>query len=181
MKFNKKMLLTMVGVVVIGTSFNLLYNYDLNAKESTEIDVVAQQELDIPIAPSDTQEPMTAVSGNWGTSTWIFDDTTGELSIDEGQLGAVANAPWKGTPPQILAGNITSIVFLNEVVIPTNSTGLFQGLTNLTRIEGAELLNTSNVTSMADMFSGLLKLEFIDLSNFDTSSVTTMASMFKGA
>ena len=38
--------------------------------------------------------------------------------------------------------------------------------------------NTSNVTSMDDMFNGCNKLTSIDLSSFDTSNVTTMENMF---
>ena len=39
-------------------------------------------------------------------------------------------------------------------------------------------LDTSNITSMYDMFSGCSSLQTLDLSNFDTSKVTNMSYMF---
>jgi surface protein len=41
-------------------------------------------------------------------------------------------------------------------------------------------LNTSNVTTMSDMFRGCNKLTSLDLSNFNTAKVTNMSSMFYG-
>jgi surface protein len=41
-------------------------------------------------------------------------------------------------------------------------------------------LNTSNVTTMRNMFSSMQFVEELDLSNFDTSKVTSFNSMFSG-
>ena len=49
---------------------------------------------------------------------------------------------------------------------------------SLTEIDGLELLDTSGVTSMHDMFYDCWGLTTLDLSNFDTSSVTNMNYMF---
>ena len=49
---------------------------------------------------------------------------------------------------------------------------------SLTEIDGLELLDTSGVTSMHDMFYDCWGLTTLDLSNFDTSSVTDMNYMF---
>ena len=40
-------------------------------------------------------------------------------------------------------------------------------------------LNTSNVTTMTNMFENCSKLTKLDVSNFDTSNVTTMNAMFR--
>ena len=50
----------------------------------------------------------------------------------------------------------------------------------MTTIEGLEFLNTSEVTSMNDMFHGCNKLTSLDLSNFNTAKVTEMIAMFNG-
>ena len=59
-----------------------------------------------------------------------------------------------------------------------NSSYEFSNLNNLERIDGMELVDTSNVTNMGDMFSNCESLEQIDVSNFDTSNVTNMQNMF---
>ena len=51
-------------------------------------------------------------------------------------------------------------------------------LKNVTSIEGLENLNTSIVTNMNSMFSGLESLTELDLSSFDTRNVTNTAYMF---
>ena len=56
--------------------------------------------------------------------------------------------------------------------------GAFTNCSNLTSFAGG---NTENVTSMAEMFSGLVNLTSLDLSSFDTSNVTSMKEMFQGA
>ena len=61
---------------------------------------------------------------------------------------------------------------------PTTTYRWFCGMNNLTKIEGMEYLNTSEVTNMAVMFTSLSKLESLDLSHLNTEKVTTMSSMF---
>lgn len=55
---------------------------------------------------------------------------------------------------------------------------LFYRCSKLETISGLSNLNTSNVTTMEDMFCWCDKLKSIDLSNFKTSKVTSMKSMF---
>ena len=59
-----------------------------------------------------------------------------------------------------------------------NSSYLFYNFSKLTEIENISLLDTSNVTSMYQMFYECRSLTSLDLSNFDTSQVTNMVSMF---
>ena len=64
---------------------------------------------------------------------------------------------------------------------PTNMSRMFYG-SNLTDDMMAQFMpyfpNTSNVTSMSDMFASCTSLTSLDLSNFDTSKVTNMEYMF---
>ena len=59
-----------------------------------------------------------------------------------------------------------------------NLVGLFYYCQNLEHIEGLENLNTSEVTSMRNMFQSCEKLTTLDLSHFDTGKVTDMTYMF---
>lgn len=54
----------------------------------------------------------------------------------------------------------------------------FMGFTKLREIENIKVLNTSQVTSMWNMFAGCTELTSLDLSSFDTSNVTDMWGMF---
>lgn len=56
----------------------------------------------------------------------------------------------------------------------------FRDMTHLKAITGLEYLNTSEVKSMYDMFSGCSSLTAVDLSHFETSKVKNMSEMFMG-
>ena len=77
-------------------------------------------------------------------------------------------------------GDVTKVVFDSSFANarPTSTSNWFLEMENLTTITGLEYLNTSEVTTMAGMFSTCSKLTSIDLSHFDTGNVTDMNSMF---
>ena len=64
------------------------------------------------------------------------------------------------------------------VVANYNSEYLFYIFSKLTEIENLNLLDTSNVTDMREMFSNCTNLTSLDVSKFDTSQVTDMSAMF---
>ncbi len=68
----------------------------------------------------------------------------------------------------------------NGIKANEDSSWLFQGFTNVTKIEGLENLDTSNVINMKYMFCNMTNLQELDLSSFDTSNVTNMSEMFQG-
>ena len=70
----------------------------------------------------------------------------------------------------------TLIIFENPIKI--SSWDITTGK-NLTEIRGLNLVDTSNVTSMYNMFYDCSKLTSLDVSNFDTSSVTGMRFAFR--
>ena len=98
--------------------------------------------------------------------------------------------------------SVTMVVCGDNVVLPTNSSGLFRyikakeidlstadtsGVTDMTSMfyecSNLERLNisgfdTSHVTSMSQMFSNCPKLKDVDLNGFDTSNVKRMDWMF---
>ena len=61
---------------------------------------------------------------------------------------------------------------------PKSTIQWFYGATSLTEITGLQYLNTSEVTSMQEMFFNCGSLTSLDLSSFDTGSVTNMGWMF---
>ena len=61
----------------------------------------------------------------------------------------------------------------------TNGNGMFAYLDNVSTLDLSGL-DTSNMTSMSEMFYNSKSLTNIDLSGFDTSKVVTMANMFEG-
>ena len=96
----------------------------------------------------------------------------------------------KGTDVVIYA-SLTS--FSGKINLPNNANHLFSKMdganadstdsahvfSKCTRVDGLDLLDTSNVTDMSYMFDGALSLVSLDLSIFNTQNVTAMQGMFK--
>lgn len=122
------------------------------------------------------------------TASWVrWDAPTGTLSFHRGATkpeGVNILALGTGTSPDwgTYAAEIKKVVFKAGFRGETHWTcsNWFNGCTNLTRIEGIENLNTSNVKNMSGMFAKCSNLETLDLSHFNTENVTTMAQMFYG-
>ena len=78
--------------------------------------------------------------------------------------------------------NATSVVFNSAfaAVRPTNTSNWFEGMAQVTSIQGMENLNTRDVTKMDYMFRGCEELGSIDLSHFRTDCVRSMTGMFQG-
>ncbi len=64
------------------------------------------------------------------------------------------------------------------VVANYNSEYLFYEFSKLTEIENLNLLDTSQATSVYDMFTNCINLTNLDVSKFNTSSITKMSFMF---
>ena len=75
---------------------------------------------------------------------------------------------------------IQSVVFDDSFVNcrPTSTSYWFAGATTLNSITGLSNLNTSEVTSMSNMFYNCVSLGSLDLSGFNTDNVTDMSAMF---
>ena len=74
---------------------------------------------------------------------------------------------------------ILHIMFDNDIIYGNSDSGLlFSQFTNLSKINNINLLNTSKVTYMGDMFYNCSNLTSLDLSSFDTSNVLQMGYMF---
>ena len=58
--------------------------------------------------------------------------------------------------------------------------GLFYKCSSLTTIIGLDKLNTTNITSMKNMFYNCTSLQSLDLSNWNVSNVSDISGMFEG-
>ena len=72
---------------------------------------------------------------------------------------------------------ITNVVFEDQIV-PISTCNWFNDCTKLTTIESIANLDTSNVTTMKNMFKNCSSLTTINVNNFDTSKVINMGWLF---
>ena len=122
------------------------------------------------------------------TASWVrWDAPTGTLSFHRGATKPVGDNILDlgyGNYPNwdTHAAEIKKVVFKAGFRDETHTTcsKWFSGCTNLTRIEGIENLNTSNVKYMNEMFGQCSNLETLDLSHFNTEKVGNMSNMFNG-
>ena len=129
------------------------YNGDLwNSKQSTVTKIVFQDSINKIEGESESWDISSAknktVMARLVPNT---DDTTTNTLYIQGNGGVVANY---------------------------NSSYLFSDFSELTEIENLNLLDTSQVADMSEMFSYCSGLTSLDLSNFDTSQVTDMSRIF---
>ena len=78
--------------------------------------------------------------------------------------------------------NVTKVVFDASFAeyAPTSTAYWFCGFANLSQIDGIEYLNTSQSSSMSNMFYGCSSLDSLNVTHFDTSNVTDMTDLFNG-
>ena len=112
--------------------------------------------------------------------TFYYDDYSASRTGTVYNLNTGSNVPgWNSN-----ATSVKSVTFNSNFANarPASCFKWFSGMTSLTSFSGLTYLNTSKVTTMANMFEKCSSLKSLDLnlSNFITSSVTSMAYMFSG-
>ena len=111
-----------------------------------------------------------------GTLTFYCDNQRSNRASTTYDLNEGRNRPaW-----ETVAGGITKAVFdaTFAEARPTTTLYWFCQCHNLVEIEGIYNLNTSDVTSMENMFYECNSLTSLDVSKFETSNVTNMSGMF---
>ncbi|WP_338231247.1 BspA family leucine-rich repeat surface protein [Companilactobacillus muriivasis] len=73
---------------------------------------------------------------------------------------------------------VNTIVVDGPITFGSNVTGGFIGLKNMVSIKNIQNIDTSQTTSMANLFQGDMSLDKLDLSSFKTEKVTNMNAMF---
>jgi surface protein len=111
----------------------------------------------------------------WGNVPWEYDSDSKTITLYGGNAGTVAQAPWKTYT------DVERIIVQDTVNLSQNSSRLFENLSNLISIIGAEKFDTSMVTSMERMFLGTSALREVDVRNWNTARVTNMIGMFESA
>ena len=124
-------------------------NVTTNKTKITSIEFVGTKE--VPIDALDSWDA--SEENNGSVMAWLYEDEENE-----------------GYYKLYIGGN-------GRVYAPEDSSYLFGNFGNIQEID-VELLDTSKVTDMSDMFIRCRNLITIDVSNFNTSNVTDMSCMF---
>ena len=111
-------------------------------------------------------------SGIWNGSTWVLDNNY-ELTITAGVDDSVEYLG-KWSEYDYL---IKDIVFVGDVIMPTNCTKLFADHSEMVSIDFGDA-NFSHVTSIKQMFYNCTSLVTLDLNSWDTSRIQNMESLF---
>ena len=138
-------------------------------------------------AQAQTREAYVAQSADKTTLTFYYDalratrtGTTWVIEETEKRSGGTFPA-WAGTD-HVANSTTTRVVFDASFrnFRPTTTAMWFLNCIVLTKIEGLEHLNTSEVKDMSYTFYGCSGLTSLDLSHFNTQNVTDMGGMFEG-
>ncbi|MDF7683703.1 BspA family leucine-rich repeat surface protein [Lactobacillus sp. ESL0679] len=117
-----------------------------------------------------------------GQCDLTYDPSTKTLHIAAGKDGNIlSNDDTIATSVsnmKVNSDDIKTISIDSKVSFPADASQLFEGLKNITEINGLNKVDTSNTTDMSYMFGGDISLQSLDLSNFNTSKVINMESMF---
>lgn len=120
-------------------------------------------------------------TGATATANDILKDKTAYANGQEitGTLELDYNAKWELLDNTINVSRNMTVIDLSTINLEEQIRNItFSGLNRLVRIIGLERVNTSNVTSLANLFSNCYDLVDFDLSNFDTSKVTSLRQAF---
>ena len=128
------------------------------------------------LSTSSSQYP---IYGNMDGTTWV-------VSTPANRINANANSSWMFASFSYSTGGgyyseFTSIDFGDDFNT-SNVTSMYQMFSSCHSLTSLNLsnFNTSNVTNMQDMFYNCTSLISLNLSNFNTSNVTGMSNMFSG-
>ena len=117
----------------------------------------------------------TGTIGRDGAEWTLYDD--GVVEVGGGTM--FYNLQW-WSPWDQYREYVRSIVFTEPVIARIGLAGLFAFLPELTHIENAGYIDTSDVMDMSHMFENSVNLMSIDTSNWNTGNVTDMKRMFAG-
>ena len=123
------------------------------------------------------QEPYAVLSENNTVLTFYYDEKKAERNgMSVGPFNSEEERGWHEKK-----NSISSVViddsFSNFSTL-SSTAYWFCDLTSLSSFKGLELLNTTNVVSMASMFYNVIRRTTIDISKFNTSKVENMDRMF---
>lgn len=113
---------------------------------------------------------------SWDNVDANYDSTTHTLTINGGNL-TNPNAIYKQYSN--VAQSLQKIKITKELTLTGDISELFSNLTNLTDIDGSNLINTDKVTNMSSLFKDDIALTKLDLSTWNTAQTSNMSRMFQ--
>ncbi|WEV70358.1 BspA family leucine-rich repeat surface protein [Lactobacillus sp. ESL0785] len=162
-KITVLMLATLLGINLMATDIVTVHADNVNSSEDTTFSALW--------------------TGKDGECDWSYDIVTRTLTISASSRG-------KQLGTKILTGQtgglipwsnwIEHINFATPVSLAINSGGKFSYLYNLKTIDNFNLVDTSKVVNMSELFSNDDKLYKLDLSGINTSKVANVTNMFYG-
>ena len=100
-----------------------------------------------------------------GTLNNITDDNMGNSSV-----------PWSDSEKKA----ITKVSINGDIIAGEHFSGMFDGFSAMTEIDGLEKINTKNTIDMSFLFSDCSSLTSLNLNNLDVSNVEDFSNMFNG-
>lgn len=190
---NKTILSDIVAPVNASTNYRLTVKYlNRDYNQIDNIDAEFSLKLGIRDGEAPLKNELIAVTNNYTDKMWEHKAKITKI-VFENSMNPKENANYTYDISNGQDESVMSYLIANEddttkytayiqtdgqIIANRNSEFLFSGFTELQSIEGLDNLNTSNATTIRDMFGGCSKLTSLDLSNFDTSSVTNMQGLF---
>ncbi|MCC4044548.1 WxL domain-containing protein [Enterococcus gallinarum] len=129
--------------------------------------------LESEMAQEDTTEEksISQDTGIWGNVPWEWDEEMATLTLQGGNAGTVATAPWKTYT------TVQKIVVEDAVILQSNAANLFSNLASLIYIDALSF-DTNQVTTMDFMFANCESLSVLNLNGWDTRNVRTVNRTF---
>ncbi len=166
---------------------NIIMNTDMPTSPTSDFFIEGLSRADIEeltiLESSQAPSGVTAfdISSNQDGSVMLWYEDKNKNNLYEVYIGGKNGKVKLNNDGSYLFAYLENIESLDLSGLDTsNATTMFDmflGCSNLTNLDLSNF-DTSNVTDMRSMFSGCSNLTNLDLSNFDTSNVTDMQSMF---
>lgn len=124
-----------------------------------------------------TPDTDSIASGTWGTCPWEI-DSEGTLTVRPGEGVSGYHSPWIDHKD-----DVKKVIFAEEdgrkVKAPENAYYLFSGMY---KIESIDLrgMDASNIKDFQSAFAGCTSLQSVDVTGLDTSHITMIPGLFNG-
>ncbi|MCR5473725.1 MAG: DUF285 domain-containing protein [Lachnospiraceae bacterium] len=151
---------------------------DVYAEEilGNDIDRSAKEPVEIT-ENTITPDTDSIASGTWGTCPWEI-DSEGTLTVSPGEGVSGYHSPWIDHKD-----DVKKVIFAEEdgrkVKAPENAYYLFSGMY---KIESIDLrgMDASNIKDFQSAFAGCTSLQSVDVTGLDTSHITMIPGLFNG-
>ena len=166
---------------------NVETNHPTSDSESNKFDSDEAKRDDTTSLQGTWTQNKIPVTFNTDTGVMEIGDKTKESTFNWDGNGSAGIANHIQGIPNFDPASVKEIHIIGKVTILNNADGLFEGLTNLTKITGLENFDTLKTYDMESMFKDCASLTSLDLSSFNTKHLSedvsasySMQNMFEG-